>query len=111
MKTLRLSIRRIDADALGERACFALGTIVLLLLALYGLCVGLSVGNVVVREEVGQKITRLEGELGGLESAYLEQKNAITSAFAHTRGFSYAPKKIFITRNASYESLTLNSRE
>ena len=92
-----------------KRILISLIAFIVLLVGMYGFLISSAIVNVIVREEMEQKISATYSHMSELESDYLAQKNAITLSLAYDLGFIDNKIKIFVIRTSlSGKELTLN---
>ncbi len=81
-----------------------------LLLATYLYFVSSSIVNVIVRQELVNKIASVHSSLSTLEAEYLAKKNTISIERAHALGFHAVGEKRFVAKRSLFgNALSLNN--
>ena len=65
--------------------------------------------NVAERQELERQVASLSAELGALEFAYIEKRNAITLEMARELGFSEVKSPLYVSRGTA-SSLSFNTQ-
>ena len=65
--------------------------------------------HIAVRENLEEKVSNIESELGSLEFAYIDLKNNVSIDTARELGFKEVSKPLYVSRQAQAGSLTLNT--
>ena len=95
-----------------RRLCTCFLAFLVVLAGLYIFFVGISIVNVVVREEVELHIGEINSRLSELEKDYLSKKDAINLKFAEEQGYRAALHKTFVNRGTFVgRSLSQNNNE
>jgi hypothetical protein len=92
---------------LQRRIVWTLVALLVTLTAMYGYFLSTSIVNVIVREEMQQKIANTNARISELELTYIEAKNAVTMDMAKEMGFTKVTQKHYVTRTSSGERFTL----
>lgn len=89
-----------------RQLCLSLFILSCALLGLYVYFVGVSVVDVVVREEIDLRIATLNSRLSELELEYIAKKDTINLSFAEEHGFHKISQKTFVNRGTLVGSLS-----
>lgn len=101
-------IKAISEDT-RARVFWLLATALVCLVFVHVFAVGSTTRNIALRQELEKEVLSLGAEIGTLEFANIEQKNAINLELALSRGFFETKNPTYVSR--TYESLgklTLN---
>lgn len=82
-------------------AVLCVGSLILVLFALYIYFVSASVLHVVMRQEVEQHSAALSSEIAQLEARYIHAQHAVSEQVASLEGYVATEQKVFIDRNAA----------
>lgn len=89
----------VKCDTLEKRLITGLILAFVVLGGLYVYLVNQTVHNVVARREIEQTMSALASEVGDLELAHLELKDAITIQYAYTLGFRELAGTTYVSRD------------
>ncbi len=90
-----------------KRLVIGLGSLCLMLFALYVYFVCASVMHVVVRTEIDHSLREQRSRISSLESEYIAAQHAVSQNIAHLDGYERVVEKIFIDR--AEPSLVMNT--
>lgn len=82
-------------------AVLCVGSLILVLFALYIYFVSASVLHVVMRQEVEQHSAALKSEIAQLEAQYIHAQHAVSEQVASLEGYVATEQKVFIDRNTA----------
>lgn len=98
--------KTLTRDAQKKTVGILLG-LILVLAGMYGYFLCKSVVNVIVREEVEQKIATTNARLSELELTYINAKDEIDMQLARSMGFEKVEKRQYVARSQDSERFTL----
>jgi hypothetical protein len=112
-----LDLRKVNIGALTvkrnpgleKKLIIGLAILVLGLGVSYGYFVKQTILNVVIRQEIEEKMADLGSHVSSLEVRYIELKNRINLDFAYSLGYRDVPEVKFVSRSTLDKVLTLNS--
>ena len=99
--------KAISYDTRANIFWFLLGASVLFLFV-YFYAINSIAHTTAVRQNLEAQIADAAGKVGGLEFAYIEMKNSITSEVATSYGYKEAKKPLYVSRSSSAGVLTFN---
>jgi hypothetical protein len=92
---------------LQRRLVWSLVALLVVLSGMYAYFLSTSVINVIVREEMQQRIADTNARISELELTYIEAKNTVTLDMAREMGFAKVSTKQYVTRRAGRDRFTL----
>lgn len=91
-----------------KHSFWALTALSLLSLLVYVYAINSTARNVAERQRLEREVAELSAELGSLEFAYIERRNAITLEMARELGFSEVKSPLYVSRDSGAEALSFN---
>lgn len=98
--------KAISYDSRATIFWFLVGVSVLFLFV-YFYAINSIARSTALRQNLESQITDSAGRVGGLEFAYIELKNSVTSEVARSYGYKEVRSPLYVSRNAN-SGLTLN---
>jgi hypothetical protein len=91
-----------------QRAFWFLCFVCLSSIAVYIYAINATAHHLAVRQNLEKEVAQAAAEIGTLEFAHIELKNAVTIETAHEYGFTEVKQPLYVTRSSA-SALTLNT--
>lgn len=92
-----------------QRFLWSLITLSAFSLLAYVYAINATAHHIAVRENLEEKVSNIESDLGALEFAYIDLKNNVTIDTARQFGFKEVKEPLYVSRQNNAGSLTLNT--